>query len=427
MNIATPILTPIKLTAAETALVDAFTRQVGELPGDGMVLVARDNALDGIKTEGLPTRRVESWHYTDLRALLRAVPADTNAPFIDQLPGLVSNAFVLPVLNGKPDVKTSIGGVTIGSFRDRLMSDDHAHIEPRGSDDAIGRINTSFVRDGLVIDIADGTTLEQPLELQLSQSAGQSHTRFAVSFGAQTKGTVIERHSSLSDDASLVSSVSDVSVGDGADILWIIFQAQGPVDTHLAQMNFKLGANAKLTLYVINTGGKLVRQEVHGVTVGEGSDFQMRGINLLGGDTHTDVTFTLGHDVPNTTSTEIIRNVIFDRARGVFQGQIRVAPDAQKTDARMACNTLLMSDDADFSAKPELEIFADDVQCGHGATVIDINATHLYYLMARGIPENKARGLLINAFVAEIVEELDDEQLVEALEDVISAWLDKHA
>ncbi len=170
-----------------------------------------------------------------------------------------------------------------------------------------------------------------------------------------------------------------------------------------------------------------MRQEIHGVVTGEGSDFKLRGINLMGGETHTDMTFTLGHDVPNTTSTEIIRNVLFDRARGVFQGQIRVAQDAQKTDAKMACNTLLLSDDADFAAKPELEIFADDVQCGHGATVIDLNPTHLYYLNARGIPESRARAMLVNAFVDEIVEELEDEALIEPLELIIEAWLARHA
>ena len=265
------------------------------------------------------------------------------------------------------------------------------------------------MRDGFEIEVPEGTELEQPLELQLVQSAGQSHTRFPVTFGANSKATVIERHLSVSDAASLVTIVSDLILDDGADITWIILQQQGAADSHLAQVNFDLGTNAKLRLFVINAGGKLVRQEVHGVTTGEGADFKLRGINLLGGETHTDVTFTLGHDVPNTTSTEVIRNVLFDRAKGVFQGQIRVAPDAQKTDAKMACNTLLLSDDADFSAKPELEIFADDVQCGHGATVIDINPTHLYYLRARGIPENKARAMLVNAFVDEIVEELEDE------------------
>ncbi|HEX8046884.1 SufD family Fe-S cluster assembly protein, partial [Rhizobium sp.] len=177
----------------------------------------------------------------------------------------------------------------------------------------------------------------------------------------------------------------------------------------------------------INAGGKLVRQELHIKVSGEGAELALRGVNLLGGDTHTDVTMVLGHDVPHTSSTEIVRNVVFDRARGVFQGMIRVAPDAQKTDAKMACNTLLMSDDAEFSVKPELEIFADDVQCGHGATVADIDGNHLYYLMARGIPRNKARAMLVNAFVAEIVEELEDEALVEALEGVIFAWLEKHA
>ncbi len=248
-----------------------------------------------------------------------------------------------------------------------------------------------------------------------------------LAFGANVKGVVIERHQSVTDNAALVSHVSDITVGQGTELTWIILQQQGAEDTHLGQIRVDLGADAKLKLFVINAGGKLVRQELNIKVTGEGADLTLRGINLLGAETHTDVTMVLGHDVPHTGSTEVIRNVVFDRAKGVFQGMIRVAPDAQKTDAKMACNTLLMSDDAEFSVKPELEIFADDVQCGHGATVADIDHNHLYYLMARGIPENKARAMLVNAFVAEIVEELEDEALVEALEGVISAWLEKHA
>jgi len=177
-------------------------------------------------------------------------------------------------------------------------------------------------------------------------------------------------------------------------------------------------------MYVVNAGGKLVRQDIVVDVDGEGSQFTLRGINLLGGDSHTDVTMVLAHNVPDTTSTEIIRNVVFDRAHGVFQGQIRVAPDAQKTDAKMSCNTLLLSDEAEFSAKPELEIFADDVQCGHGATVADISDTHLFYLKSRGISEPKARALLVQAFVQEIVEELEDETLIDAIEAIIQSWLE---
>ena len=136
----------------------------------------------------------------------------------------------------------------------------------------------------------------------------------------------------------------------------------------------------------------------------------------------------ISHGVANGVTRQLIKGVAARGGRGVFQGKILVAQDAQKTDAKMSCNTLLLSDDADFSAKPELEIFADDVQCGHGATVIDIDHTQLFYLLARGIPENKARAMLVNAFVAEIVEELeDDEALVEALEGIVAAWLEKHA
>jgi Fe-S cluster assembly protein SufD len=420
--------TGMKLSVAETALCEAYDHAIGELPGDGAVLAARDTLISDFKEAGLPTRRVEAWHYTDLKALLRAVPAFDPAASAAKVAPLVEGSAVLSVVNGLGDARASAEGVRVGTFAAALADGTAAEgLAARDGDDAIGRINGAFVRDGFVLDLPDGTELETPLEIQTIQNAGQTHTRFPATIGAGVKGTIIERHLAAGDNAAFVTTVSDITLADGAEITWIIFQAQGGADTHLGQIRITLGTDAKLRLYLINAGGKLVRQEIHVVVAGEGSDLILRGINLLGGETHNDVTFTVGHNVPNTTSSEVIRNVIFDRARGVFQGQIRVAPDAQKTDAKMSCNTLLLSDEADFSAKPELEIFADDVQCGHGATVIDIDHTQLFYLMARGIPENKARAMLVNAFVAEIVEELDDEPLVEALEGVIAAWLEKHA
>ena len=420
--------TGMKLSVAETALCEAYDHAIGELPGDGAVLAARDVLISDFKDAGLPTRRVEAWHYTDLKALLRAVPVFDPAASAGKVSPLVEGSSVLSVANGIADKRASVDGVTLRTFAQALADGTAAEgLAARDSDDTIGRINGAFVRDGFVLDFPAGTELEAPLEIQATQNAGQTHTRFPATFGANVKATVIERHLATGDNASFVTTVSDISLADGADITWIISQAQGGADTHLGQIRITLGTDAKLRLYVINAGGKLVRQEIHVIVSGEGSDLKLRGINLLGGETHNDVTFTVGHNVPHTTSTEVIRNVIFDRARGVFQGQIRVAPDAQKTDAKMSCNTLLLSDEADFSAKPELEIFADDVQCGHGVTVIDIDHVQLFYLMARGIPENKARHMLVNAFVAEIVEELEDEPLVEALEGVIAAWLEKHA
>ena len=175
----------------------------------------------------------------------------------------------------------------------------------------------------------------------------------------------------------------------------------------------------------MNAGGKLVRQEVKVSVNGEDANLAIRGVNLVGDNAHIDVTTVLEHNVPNTNAEELFRNVVAGDGHGIFQGQIKVAQIAQKTDAQMACNTLLLTDDGDFSAKPELEIFADDVICAHGATVTDIDEEHLFYMRARGIGEKEARALLIKAFVDEVVEELDaDEALEEVFVGIIDSWLD---
>ena len=236
----------------------------------------------------------------------------------------------------------------------------------------------------------------------------------------------IERHTSPAETASHANTVTSLEVGAGAEVTWLIVQEHGNAATHLGQFNARLAADAKLTLFILNAGTRFARQEVNVRAEGEGGNFQMRCVNLLAGDCHNDVTMVLDHIAPATDSVEIVRNVVMDRAQGVFQGQIRVAREAQKTDARMACNSLLLSDDAGYSAKPELEIFADDVACGHGATVAEIDHDHLFYLMSRGVPEREAHGLLIKAFVAEIIEELGDEELVDMLEAKLESWFAAH-
>lgn len=412
-------------TPAETALIDAFGDRLSLLPGDGAVMLKRDDAIEAIK-HGLPTRRVESWHYTDLRRLLNAVPDFDPAAMAKAVTPIVEGSAVLPILNGKSGAKApALGGVTVQSLSEKLVDGSIAPgLDPYGSDDAIGALNTAFVADGYFVDIADGTELEKPIELQNVQAGGQTHVRLAVRVGAGAKAVIVERQAG--DGAALVSSVSQLVLGEGAEVTWLIVQEQPETATHLAQFKVHIGKNAKLTLFVMNAGGKLVRQEIMVKTTGEGADFKLRGINLLAGDTHSDVTMVLDHAVPHTTSTEIIRNVVTGKARGVFQGRINVHQYAQKTNAKMACNTLLLSDDGEFSTKPELEIFADDVVCGHGATVTEIDHDHLFYLMARGVDEKSARGLLVKAFVAEVIEELDDETIVEALEARLDEWFMTH-
>ncbi|TIV72149.1 MAG: Fe-S cluster assembly protein SufD [Mesorhizobium sp.] len=413
-------------TLAETALIDAFGERLSLLPGDGAVMVKRDGAIEAIK-HGLPTRRIESWHYTDLRRLLTSVPAFEADGIAKALDPVLDGSAVLPVLNGVSHAKLpEIEGVTVQRLSEKLTDGSVAPgLDPYGADDAIGALNTAFVADGYFVDIADGAELEKPIELQNLQSGGQTHVRLLTRVGAGVKAVIVERQAGEGSDA-LVSSVSQLVVGDGSEVTWLIVQEQSATATHLAQFKAHIGKDAKLTLFVMNAGGRLVRQEVVVRTTGEGADFKLRGINLLAGDTHTDTTMVLDHAVPHTTSTEVMRNVVTGKARGVFQGRINVHQYAQKTNAKMACNTLLLSDDGEFSTKPELEIFADDVVCGHGATVTEIDHDHLFYLMARGIDEKTARGLLVKAFVAEVIEELDDESIVEALEARLDGWFLTH-
>lgn len=421
MNVhATPQRTP-----AETALIEAFGERFGLLPGDGEVTVRRDNAIEAIKA-GLPTRRVETWHYTDLRRLLSSVPAFEAQTALKALEPILKGSGLVTLVDGKVAGAPALSeGVSFAPLAEQLADGSFAaSLETYGRDDAVGAINAAFVADGISLDIAEGTELEKAIELQNLQAGGQSHVRLAVNVGAGSRAVIVERQSG--EGAGLATSVSQLDVGDGAEVTWLIVQEQPETAQYLAQFKAVIGKDAKLTLFVMNAGGKLVRQEVLVKVAGEGSDFQLRGVNLLAGDSHTDVTMVLDHAVPHTGSVEVVRNVVTGKAHGVFQGRINVHQYAQKTDARMACNTLLLSDDGEFSTKPELEIFADDVACGHGATVTEIHGDHLFYLMSRGIDEKSARGLLVKAFVAEVIEELENDQIVEALETRLDHWFATH-
>ncbi|MGN6470123.1 MAG: Fe-S cluster assembly protein SufD [Rhizobiaceae bacterium] len=412
-------------TAAEKALIETFAARLPALPGDASVIAKRKEAIAALQARGLPNRKIEAWHYTDLRRLLTVVPdfgakggAEATAP-------LLEGSAVLPILNGKAGKAPSIGDVTAVPAAEKMADGSFAPaLQPATESDAIGAINAALAADGWFLDIAAGAAAAAPIELQSVQAGGQVHTRLAARIGEGARATVVERH--LGTGEALASSVTNVVVGDDAELRWLIVQEQPGGATHLGQFNAWIGRNARLTLFVMNLGGKLVRQEIRVDAKGEGGAFTLRGVNLLAGSTHCDVTMVLDHSAPETNSTEVIRNIVTGKAEGAFQGQIRVAQQAQKTDAKMACNTLLLSDEGGFSVKPELEIFADDVACGHGATVAEIDRNSLFYLMARGIDEKTARGLLVKAFLAEVIEELDDEAIVAALEAKLDGWFAEH-
>lgn len=382
-----------------------------------------------LREKGLPTRRVEAWHYTDLRTLLKAVPAkadnltDADVDAVLSSYRRLTNSIRFPFINGQ-----FLAGQADATPNGLFVATHEGATGFNGDrDDAIGLIGNIAQSSGLNLTVKEGITLEQSIGLaQVLKDDVLAGTAHCVTVGKNANVSFIERHLGDGHVAGQVNATTELSVEAGSKVLWAIVQEHGPETTHLGQLKVTLSEDAELTILILNCGGKLVRQEIDVACNGENANLEILGVNLVGDGAHVDVTTCLSHNVPNTNAEETFRNVVTGSGRGVFQGQIKVAQPAQKTDAQMACNTLLLSDQSDFSAKPELEIFADDVVCAHGATVTDIDEDHLFYMRARGIPESEARALLVKAFVDEIFDDLEDETFKEALVGRIDDWLDKN-
>lgn len=408
-------------TDAEKILSTSFFDYLGRLPNNEEVIEKRRQAFSVFQKNGLPSRRIESWHYTDLRVLLKELPNFNNNQEKLNTVTLFEAADGELLHNGIPIDKANVNGIKISPIAD-IVADGQLQLpKTLRFDDTIGQINTSYFNDGWFIDIGSNITIPQCINISNVSKSGQDHTRFNIRVGAGARCCFIEQH--IAEGQAFSTSVTDLRLDNDAEVTFVIIHEGANEAINLAQFNAVLNRGAKLKLFLVDLGGRLIRQEANIDLVGEQSDLKLRGINLLGQNCRSDVTMVVRHLVEDTTSTETMRNVVTGRATGAFQGLIKVAQQAQKTDAKMVCNSLILSDNSEYNAKPELEIFADDVACGHGATVAEINEDNLFYLMARGIAEPIARGMLIKAFVAELIDEEKNQSVKTVLEQSLEQWL----
>jgi Fe-S cluster assembly protein SufD len=234
---------------------------------------------------------------------------------------------------------------------------------------------------------------------------------------------LIESYGGLKDGEVQRNAVTEVVVGDKARLNHVKLQRERDAAFHLATWLVEIKTDANYQAFQFSTGASLSRNQIFAAFTGEGSALDISGALLMRGHQHCDTTLVVEHRVPHCTSRELFKAVLDGEARGVFQGKIIVSPGAQKTDGKQMAQALLLSETAEFDSKPELEIFADDVVCGHGATSGQIDEDLLFYLEARGIPEPQARALLIQAFVGEAVEKIENEALREALNRETAGWL----
>jgi len=287
-------------------------------------------------------------------------------------------------------------------------------------------LNAALAQGGVVVTVAANANPGRALEIaHVTTADGPAAvtTRDSVILGENSSLQLIESHRGPDGLAYQVNALADVKLGTGARLAWTRLQAEGSDAQHLASFFAHLGRDCTLDHLAVNSGGALWRWQGETLVAGEGTQASFSGVTMLAGTDHGDTRLTVTHAAGHSNSRELFKSIVEERSQGAFQGLIVVKPDAQKTDARMMTQALLLSPEAQFAAKPELEIFADDVQCGHGATSGQIDESQLFYLMAHGIPRAVAVRILIEAFLDDPIDSLKDGALAGALRRVVSTWL----
>ncbi len=415
------------MAEATTDMLQPYLDAYARAPRRGDTLQSlREEAIAALKARGLPTRRDEAWKYTRLK-LEGFTPfgADDGAAIApDLLPRLPFPAQRLIFVNGRFHAELSDEGLgeSLAEALPRLAGELGDGLDLGSL--PMAALNTALFEDGLYLKIAG--TPDRPIHLVSIGAADTAAPLFQPRNLIEIENgetTLIESHLGLGAGSYASNAVTEIALGSGATLTHVKLQDDARTALHLSTTRVRVAAGGAYNAYLLSEGAALSRNEVHVTLDGEGASCRLDGAYLQNGEQHCDVTTLVTHAVPGTTSREVIKGALDGKARGVFQGKILVAPDAQRSDGRMMNKTLLLSDKAEIDTKPELEIYADDVQCAHGATAGELDDTALFYLRSRGIPEARARRLLIESFLADTLQAVADPAIKEMLAGRISAWL----
>jgi Fe-S cluster assembly protein SufD len=413
------------------------------LPASGIAWLdaARQENRAAFAAGGLPETRVEAWKYTALRGLgqrsFASGDSDAQTRAVDAsmlaLPGVTGVRLVF--VNGAFRADLSVldalpAGLSLQPLSQALLGD----AEPlrfalsrhyRDAGDAFAQINAASANDGVVLRVAAHAKIAQPVQLVFVGADVELawHARNVIELGEGAELSLVEQHVSAGEPAQLTTLVSDIDVRDGARLHHMVLQDAAIGVNLVRRTSLRLHARAQATMHVLELGGALVRHDLRAELIGDDAQLHTRGVFMPHGRQHIDTQLAIRHQALNTTSTSHWRGVANDRARGVFRGAIVVAPGADGSDANLSNKNLLLSRDAEIDTKPELEIYADEVQAAHGATVGQLDERSLFYLRSRGIPLGEARALLTAAFCRAVLDDLPNQALREHLSGLLVAQL----
>ena len=394
----------------------------------------RERAAARFAEVGFPTVRLEDWRFTNVAPIADSKFPVANGVF-KQAPALVESVSVpgavrLTVCNGEfvpalSDLSTLPKGLKIAGLRDGARDQtDGLQQHLAGTFDIathpFAALNTSFLDDGVAVFIAKGAAIETPIHIVTVTGSDNgpvsSHPRVLVVAGENSQASIAHTFIGVAGATYFTNSVAEVVIGDGAIVDYYTDQRESESAFHVANLQAQVSARGVFASHAFVTGAKIMRHDIGIALKGEGADCTMNGVYLADGDRLIDTHTSLDHAMPHCTSHELYKGILAGKARAVFNGRIIVRLDAQKTDAKQTNRALLLSDDATINSNPQLEIFADDVKCTHGAAVGQLDEEAMFYLMARGLTRLEARDMMLHAFAGEVLDGLKIPALREQIE-----------
>ncbi len=423
-----------KVVSLDNLLASMATRRQvatdGAAPWLGALL---EQASEKFAASGLPNRRVEEWRYSDLaKALHETVKPDSEIDAPPELAGACVAAFENGVLVDAASSYCAMGAKSLRKAlgeKNALAASFIGKINPQ-LDHPIINLNTALMEEGLVLHVPAGVTVATPLHLRFNwsdveaQGADGRHLRILVVLEEGAQATIFESHDG---EPSFATIVSEFSIAAGAKLTHVRLENFSAAARQTAATVADIADKGAYRGFYLSQGGHFARHEALLKLSGEESLAQMDGATLVADRRHCDNTTVVLHAAPNTASKQTFRSVLAGAGRAVYQGCVKVAQAAQKTDAKQMSRAMLLSHRAEIVTKPELEIFADDVKCSHGATAGELDANALFFLRARGIPETEARAMLVEAFLGEALDTIDNETLRAIASDRTHQWLARHA
>ncbi len=421
-----------------------FAANAADLPGAGLSWLdaRRGAALEAFTVNGMPTRRMEAWKFTDLAAVLDN-DLEPATPFRAEDEAAIEGGLSLEgttrivLVNG---YLHSIGGTPLDEAIDVV---DLAQLSVRtpewvektlgtlasGSDQSLGAASLALMRGGIAIRVREGAAGLPPLHVSIinpARGAGlMSHTRVLLLLERCASLDLIETHEGGLGAKGLANLGFEIVLAENARLVHTRIQDEAEGTVHVASIGASLGRHANYRALIANFGARLSRVDMKLKFAEEGAETSLRSVSVLGGETHADVTTVMDHAVPHTISKQLFKSVVGGRAKTVMQGRVSVRKGAVKTDSHQLYKALLLSPRAEADAKPELEIYADDVICGHGTAIGALDDNALFYLRARGIPPDEARALLVRAFLEDALEGFTEGAVRDILWQRIDAGLAK--